>query len=352
MQKNGGVPVKKLLAIIISMVMIIGVFTGCSGGKQSVDNQSKAKKRIALVTEPVGSQVFLQDMVNALNDGAKKYGYEPIIVECGDDAAFEENTRALIEEGVDLIIGGGWKSGGAIDKISTEYPDATKYALIDSQVESKNVRCITFREQEGAYLIGMIAAMVTEDNDKLFGAIHVNEGVGSWKWRYGYMEGAKAVKPDAKFVFNYVGSYNDPAKSKEYAIQQYEKGAKFINGASAGGEGGIFEAAKEKGFYTSGQDIDLTNPDNPNIVTSQLKDTYGTVSYLLERFFTEEWTTKGDEWGVAEGTIGAVHVTHDGKHPAIDKLTADEIAKLKQAAEDIKGGKINMKNMPLEKDYK
>ena len=59
----------------------------------------------------------------------------------------------MVEEGVDLIIGGGWQSGEAINKIATEFPDAADYALIDSEVEAANVKCISYREQEGAYLV-------------------------------------------------------------------------------------------------------------------------------------------------------------------------------------------------------
>ena len=59
-------------------------------------------------------------------------------------------------------------------------------ALIDSQVDVENVKCISYREQEGAYLIGKIAGMVTDDTASQFGAVHVNQGPGSWKWRWGY----------------------------------------------------------------------------------------------------------------------------------------------------------------------
>lgn len=292
-------------------------------------------------------------MIDALKDNAEKYGYEAIIVESADAAAYEDNARALIEEGVDFIIGGNWQSGEAINKIATEFPDAASYALIDSEIEAENVKCISFREQESAYLVGMIGAMVTEANENMFGAVHINQGAGSWKWRYGFMEGVKQIKPDAKFVFNYVGDYNDPAKSKEYAIQQYEQGAKFINAAAAGGDKGVFEAALEKQFYTSGQDIDLTTPDNPYILTSQIKDTYTTVEYLLEKYFgKEKWSSENEEWGVEEGTIGAVHVTHESKNEVIEKLSEEDIAKLKQVAEDMENGKLDMKNIPAEEDYK
>ncbi len=340
---------KKLLALSLSIILALSFLAGCSEGEK----KPAEKKKVALVTDVAGTNVFINSMINGLKDAAKKYGFEAIITECADSAAFEDNARALIEEGVDLMIGGGWQSGEAINKMATEFADKADYALIDSMVDAENVKCISYREQEGAYLIGKIAAMVTDDNDKIFGAVHVSQGPSSWKWRYGFMEGVKSIRPDTKFIFNYVGNYNDPAKAKEFAIQQYEQGAKFVNGACAGGDRGVFEAAKEKGFYTSGQDVDLTSPDNPYIVTSQIKDTYNTVMYLMEKYMTEgQWNTENETWGVKEGTIGAVFATHDSKNPMTDKISADELAQLKQAAQDIKDGKIDLTNIPSEDSYK
>ncbi|MEG0273291.1 MAG: BMP family ABC transporter substrate-binding protein [Hydrogenoanaerobacterium sp.] len=322
-----------------------------SSGASSVSSTGE-KKKVALVCDPAGTQVFILMMIEGLNNSAKKYGFEPVVVECADAAAYEDNCRALLQENVDLIIGGGWQAGGAIDSIAKEFPDAADYALIDSTVEATNVKCISYREQEGAYLIGKIAASVVEEKDKVFGAVHVNQGPGSWKWRYGYMEGVKSIKPDATFIFNYTGSYNDPAQAKESALLQYEKGAKFINAAAAGGDIGVFEAALQKGFYTSGQDVDLTTPDNRYIVSSQIKDTKVTIEYLLDQYFGGKWTTDNEEWGIAEGTIGAVHITHDSKNPVSDRLSSDKIAAVKKAAEDIKNGTLDLKNIPAEESYK
>ena len=353
---------KRKIALLLAVLMLATTITACgnkTGNEKANANARKAesgeaKKKIALVTDPAGTQVFVLNMIAGLKDAAKELGFEPIVVECADAAAFEENTRALVEEKVDLIIGGGWPSGEAINKIASEFPDGAKYALIDSEVEAENVKCISFREQEGAYLIGMIAAMVTEPDEQFFGGVHVNQGVGSWKWRYGFMEGAKSIKPDSKFVFNYTGSFNEPAKAKEFAIQQYEQGARFINAAAAGGDKGVFEAALEKGFYTSGQDIDLTNPDNKYIVSSQIKDSYATVQYLVKQFMEQgdNWKSDNEEWGLEEGTIGAVYVTHESKNPRSDRLTDEDIAKLKEAAEKIKSGELDLKTLPKEEDYK
>ncbi|MEA4895070.1 MAG: BMP family ABC transporter substrate-binding protein [Oscillospiraceae bacterium] len=353
---------KKILALVLSLAMITVLLAGCGGTKPAESGTEStapdassealpgAGMKIALVCDKVGTQVFLLQMVNGLKETAAKYGFEYTVAECADSAAYEDNMRALVAEDYNLIIGGGWQAGDAINKVATEFPDACDYALIDSEVEAANVKCISYREQEGAYLIGIIAALVTDGDSHVYGAVHVNEGPGSWKWRYGYMEGVLSQDPDATFVFNYVGSYSDPAKAKELAIQQYEQGCVFINSAAAGGDSGTFEAAKEKGFYTSGQDVDLTDPANPYIVTSQIKDTYATMQKLIDLYFSG-WNTDDEIWGVKEGTIGAVYVTHDSQNPMSDRLSAEDIAIAKQAADDISSGKLDFTTIPTEEEY-
>ena len=351
---------KKFFALLLALTMVLSL--AACGGKEETPAATPSETpaedalpgegmEIALVAPKIGTQVFLLQMVDALNDAAEKYGFKATVVECADTAAFEENIRALVAEECDLIIGGGWEAGDALNKMAVEFPDASHYALIDSEVEAEAVKCISYYEQQGAYLIGMIAALVTDGESHVYGSVHVNEGVGSWKWRYGYMEGVKAIDPDAQFIFNYTASYSDPAKAKELAIQHYEQGAKFVNSAAAAGDSGTFEAALEKGFYTSGQDVDLTDPSNPYIVSSQIKDTYQSVTILIDEFFSGNYNNDNSTWGVAEGTIGAVHVTHESENPINERLSEDDIALLKQAAADIASGKLDLINMPTEEEY-
>ena len=356
---------KKFFALLLALTMVLSL-AACGSKKEEAPAEKPAAgteapaeesalpgegMEIALVAPKIGTQVFLLQMVDALNEASEKYGFKATVVECADTAAFEENIRALVAEECDLIIGGGWEAGDALNKMAAEFPDASNYALIDSEVEAEAVKCISYYEQQGAYLIGMIAALVTDCESNVYGSVHVNEGAGSWKWRYGYMEGVKAIDPDAEFIFNYTASYSDPAKAKELAIQHFEQGAKFVNSAAAAGDSGTFEAALEKGFYTSGQDVDLTDPSNPYIVSSQIKDTYASVWNLIDEFFSGSYDNSNSTWGVAEGTIGAVHVTHESVNPIHERLSEDDIALLKQAAEDMISGKLDLINMPTEEEY-
>ncbi len=352
---------KKFLAMMLALCLAFTFFAGCGSTEEApaeeVAPEGEAEGtadmsdiRIALVTEKSGTSTFITNSINGLNDAAAQYGFEAIVVECADAAAYEENVRALVVEGVDMIIGGGWQAAEAINKMATEMPDACAYAIMDSQVEAEVVKCISYREQESAYLVGMIGALATEPEDMVFGHISVDEGAGSWKWRYGVMEGIKAVKPEAEILFNYVGSYTDPAKTKEFAIQMFAQGAKFVNSAAAGGDVGAFEAAMENEFFTSGQDSDLTTPDNPFIISSQLKDTHATITLIIESFLNDEWNTDDEVWGIKEGAIGAVHITHDGIGPIPESLSEEDIALIRQAADDIAAGTL-LAELPAEEDY-
>ena len=350
---------KRLIVLLLAMLLMVGCGKSVNDpAKKLSDNTSgqknpaeTANKKIALVCDVAGTQVFVLGMIDGLNAAAEKYGFEKIVAECADSAAYEDAIRALVEENYDLIIVGGWQGGEALNKIAQEFPDKCDYALVDSTVEAANVKCISYREQEGAYLIGMIAASVMDKDEHMYGAVYVSQGPRSWKWRYGFMEGVKSIDPAATFISNYTSSYNDPAKAKEYALQQYAAGARFINAAAAGGDVGVFEAALEKGFCTSGQDVDLTTPDNPYVVSCQIKDTKATLEYVCQLYMENKWSTDNEEWGVAEGTIGAVYITHDSKNPMSDKISPESLKAIKAAAEDIRTGKLDLKNFPSEEEY-
>ncbi|MCH3962214.1 MAG: BMP family protein [Solobacterium sp.] len=341
--------VKALLVATVAASMI-----GCSSGGQnssvSTASSSAGTKKIALVTNKVGTNAFLTQMIEGLKDSAESHGFEASNVECSDTAEFSENIRAYAEEGYDLIIGGGWESSDPMQEICGEFPD-TDFALIDTEVDNDRIKCISYNEQEGAYVIGALAALTVDGDSHVYGGVHVNEGPGSWKYRYGFMEGVLSQDPSATFIFNYVGTYNDPAKAKTLAEQEYSQGAKFINAAAAGGDAGIFEAAKSKNFYTSGQDTDETDAANPWIVSSQIKDTYNTIVKIIDSFY-DGWNTDNEVWGIKESAIGAVNVNYDSKNPRSDRLSDDDITKLKGIVENIRSGKLDLTNIPDEDTYK
>ncbi|MBQ1477785.1 MAG: BMP family ABC transporter substrate-binding protein [Erysipelotrichaceae bacterium] len=340
---------KKLLTCLLAVLMVLSM-AACSGnsgkeesGTPAEGGETEEKIRVALVTNVAGNSAFIDDGIAGFKETAEKYGWEYSVAECAADQDYEDNARAFAQEDYDLIVGLSWQANVGIAAAATEFPDAAAYALVDDSTGLDNVMDVTFTEASGAYLIGRMAALVTNGETHNYAAVHAMEGTSGWVgWRYPFMQGVLSVDPEAKFEFRYVGSYSDPVKAKELATQLAALDCKFINAACAGGDYGVFDAAAELGFYTSGQDEDLTDY-NDNVISCQLKDTYNAMAYVLDRFAEGNWNPADINLGIKEDTIGAVWVTKDSKlAPRSEILTDEIIADLKAVAEDLKAGKIDL----------
>lgn len=346
---------KKHLLIYFLLAFAI-LFSACAPKAEEPKSEVKS---VAVIVDPVGVNPFLTQVVDKFKEikDAGTYPMDYSVIECSDSAAWSENIRASVEEGYDLILAVGWQGADPISQVAKDFPDKAEYALIDTIAPSDNVTSYIFKPQEAAYLIGIIAGNVSKDAGKPNGpycAVHANPGQGSFEWRYGYMEGIKSVNPDVTnedFIFNYTKSYTDAPLAKELALQQAAQGCVFINAASAVADQGTFEAALEKGFYTSGQDADQTSKDNPNILTTQVKYTGIVTEMILKDFFGEGLPKEVVTLGLKEGVVGATYITDDGVNPRNTEILTDEIVEqARAAAEKIKSGEIVLE-VPLEEDY-
>lgn len=344
---------KKSFKIVVCLIVALSVLAGV--GSVAADDI----KRIALITDPVGVNPFFTQIIEKL-DALKEAGTYPMdyqLMECSDMTAWAENVRAAVEEGYDMIMAVGWQGADPMNEVAGMFPDRAQYVLVDTICDNPNVKSVIFKPQEAAYLIGVIAGMVSADAGKPngpFGGVHANPGQGSFEWRYGYMEGVKSVNPDVTtkdFIFNYTKSYTDAPTAKELALQQAAQGCVFINAASAVADFGTFEAALEKGFYTSGQDFDRTSPDNPYIITTQVKYTSIATEMILDELFNTGIQPGIMALGLKEGVVGATYITDDGVNPRNTEVLTDEIvAAAKEAAEKIRSGEIVLE-VPLEDEY-
>src|SRR5215203_869727 len=182
-------------------------------------------------------------------------------VEPGSPTSIEPAMRAYAEKGFDLIIGVGFAQGPILKRVATDYPDI-KFAIIDGVImeddgktPKSNVASLVFREHEGSYLVGMIAAEKSKSGVLGFlggmdiGLIH--------RFQKGYEEGAKSVNPKVVLITNYVGvtdgAWNNPGKGKELALAQIEKGADVIFTAAGNSGLGVFDAVEQYGKNLQGE---------------------------------------------------------------------------------------------------
>jgi basic membrane protein A len=192
----------------------------------------------------------------------------------------ETRLKSLCDEGYNPVVAVGFAYATALGVVAPQCPD-TKFAIVDdSSVTAPNVTSLVFAEEQGSYLVGVIAALKTTTN-------HVGFVGGCdvpliHKFQAGYTAGAKAVKADITVTPTYLSTvaqncsgFNDPANGKIAAEGLYDGGADIVYQAAGGSGVGVFQAAVEKGKKAIGVDSDQYNTVDPAlkdvIITSMLK---------------------------------------------------------------------------------
>ena len=195
--------------------------------------------------------------------GNPKQAFDIILrdVEPGNPTSIEPAMRAFAERGYDLVIGVGFAQAPIMEKVAKDYPNI-HFAIIDGVIfeddgktPKANVASLVFKEHEGSYLVGILAAKATKTNTIGFlggmdiGLIHRFEG--------GYEQGAKSVNPNIQVIQNYVGvtdaAWNNPGKGKEIALAQISKGADVIFTAAGNSGLGAFDAVEQAGRDAGGR---------------------------------------------------------------------------------------------------
>ncbi|MGH9947316.1 MAG: BMP family lipoprotein [Pyrinomonadaceae bacterium] len=182
-------------------------------------------------------------------------------VEPGNPTSIEPAMRAFAEKNFDLIIGVGFAQGPIMQRVATDYTNS-KFAIIDGVIfeddgktPKQNVASLVFREHEGSYLVGMIAA--SKSKTGVLGFLGGMDIPLIHRFNKGYEEGALSVNPKIKFVSNYVGvndaAWNNPGKGKELALAQIEKGADVIFTAAGNSGLGAFDAVEQYGIGENGE---------------------------------------------------------------------------------------------------
>src|SRR5438034_4893798 len=153
----------------------------------------------------------------------------------------------------DLNIGVGFVQAPIMESVAKDY-SKLNFAIVDGVVDLPNVASLIFKEHEGSYLVGMIAALTSKT-----GTIGFVGGMDIpliHKFETGYEEGARAVNPKIRIIPNYIGvsdaAWNDPVKGKELARTQIEKSADVIFTAAGNSGLGAFDAVEQYGKDAQG----------------------------------------------------------------------------------------------------
>ncbi len=292
-----------MLSAVLTGAMIFGL-TGCGGGEKTDDvaqgqTDSDKPSFVFVCTGQLGDKSFNDSANNGVTQIAESLGCETKVIEIGrDQTKWEPTFQDLAEEGkYDVIITNGSSSSEVIEKVSQEFPEQ-KFVMFDTEIEDgkyPNVYAISYKQNEGSYLAGALAALVTTSDmeyaneDKKIGFVGGSEHPIITDFLVGYIEGAKSIEPDIKVYVSYIGSWDDTAKGKETAIAQYNQGVDIIFPAAEQAGLGCVEAATEMNKYIIGVDSDQamlfkgTDEAKANVIlTSVLKEVGNSLVRMAE----------------------------------------------------------------------
>jgi basic membrane protein A len=276
---------------------------------------------------------FNEAAFNGMEKWKKETGKKYLEFEISNESQREQALRRMAERGATPIIGIGFGQASAIEKLAKEFPKL-QFAIIDMVVDLPNVQSVVFKEQEGSFLVGAMAAMASKSGKVGF--------VGGMdiplirKFQCGYEQGAKYANPKVEVFANMTGTtgaaWNDPARGGELAKAQFAKGADVVF-AAAGGTGiGVYQAAKDSQKLAIGVDSNQNHLQPGTILTSMVKGVDVAVYNVA----------KAHKPG-----ISVLGLKEDGVGYALDAnnaklVSADMKKKIEAAKADIISGKIKV----------
>ncbi len=215
---------------------------------------------------------FNEAAYNGMEKWKKETGKNYLEFEISNESQREQALRRMAEKGASPIIGIGFGQASAIEKLAKEFPKLN-FAIIDMVVNLPNVQSVVFKEQEGSFLVGAMAAMASKTGKVGF--------VGGMdiplirKFQCGYEQGAKFANPKTEVFANMTGTtgsaWNDPARGGELAKAQFAKGADVVFAAAGGTGMGVYQAAKDSKKLAIGVDSNQNHVQPGTMLTSMVK---------------------------------------------------------------------------------
>jgi basic membrane protein A and related proteins len=312
-------------------------------------------KPVALIISQsgLGDQSYNDLAYEGFKRGLDATGLEGRPVESRDVVAqAAEILRRASDADFGLVIDLEYSHGEPMLEVAKDYPD-TNYVILNQVREAPNVASVLFQEQEGSYLAGMLAALVTTDTsikgitpEPIIGVIGGTKSAGIDKFIAGYVEGAKAANPDVVVKVAYSNNFADPAIGLQMTKAMFEEGVDIVYQVAGGTGMGVIQAAKEAGRYAIGVDTDQDGLAPGNVLTSMIKRTDVAVETLIKDYAAGNFP-RGETktFGLAEDGVGLSEMKHTK-----DFIPAEYLEKVEAAKQDILSGKIKVWNV-VEQGY-
>jgi basic membrane protein A and related proteins len=280
---------------------------------------------------------FDKSFNEAAYNGAEKWKKETsksyLEFEINNATQREQAMRRMAERSANPIVGVGFSQGSSMEKVAKEFPKLN-FTIIDFVISLPNVESVVFREHEGSFLVGMMAAMASKTGK--VGFIGGMDVPLIRKFQCGFEQGAKFANPKVEVHANMTGTtptaWNDPARGGELTKAQFAKGADVVFAAAGGTGTGVYQAAKDAGKLAIGVDSNQNHLHPGTMLTSMVKR----VDVAVYNSFKQH-KPGVTSLGLKEGGVDYAVDQHNAK-----LVTPEMKAKVDAAKADIIAGKIKV----------
>ena len=281
---------------------------------------------------------FNQGVYDGVERFKKETGIEYREFEVTNETQREQALRRMAQRGANPILGVGFAQAGPMETVAKEFPDV-KFTLIDGVVDLPNVQSVVFKEQEGSFLVGLLAAMASETG--VVGFVGGMDIPLIRRFACGYEQGAKHASATIDVVQNMTGTtpsaWNDPGRGSELAKGQFDRGVDVVYAAAGGTGVGVYQAAKDGGKLAIGVDSNQNYLHPGTMLTSMLKRVDVAAYNAYKEAMDGTWEPGFKVLGLAEEGVGWALDENNAS------LISDEMkAAVKQASDDILAGKITV----------
>ncbi len=333
-----------LLAVHVALLFVhpAGAEQGDAGQAQGLD------VGIVFDVGGRGDKSFNDGAYIGAERAAKELGARVRFIEPGEGSDREAGLRLLAAEGMDLVVGVGFIFTDDLTLLAHEYPNV-KFAGIDYAVSTdsagrpiappSNLAALKFREEQGSFLVGALAALVGKSNK--VGFVGGMDFPLIHKFEAGYKAGVHAVCPNCQVIAQYAGvtpeAFRNPGRGQEIALSQYQSGVNVIFHASGSTGLGVFEAARRRGKLAIGVDADQYAEAPGFILTSMVKGVDEAVFDAIKQ--VKDGTFKGGiyQLGLREKGVDYIYDAHN------KGLIPDSVrAKVEALRQDIIAGRITV----------
>jgi basic membrane protein A len=330
----------RLAVLFLTALMVLSLGVGASAAQP---------KRVAyIINGALGDQSFYDSGQVGLDRLAKEFGVKTTTIEINfDPAKYQQALESAIQWKADAIFVISYRFEDLLKQYADKYPG--KYWVnLDTVVTNskKTITSVDFREEEGAFMAGVVGALMTTDTsipginkDKVLGAVGGDVDPVIQAFIYGYEQGAHYIDKSIEVKSVFAGTWTDPIRGKQLAKQLYSQGADVVFQIASLTGSGVLEAAKETGKYAIGVDSNQNGLQPGHVVTSDLKNV-GEAIYSVYKTIVRGTYKPGAviESGIKEGGVGI----------AIDEYTkkilpAKTLQRVLALNEQVKNGKIVVK---------